>query len=220
MTVKKAASPAEQVKFQISPPKFQQIELELTGTEPLVIQRFWKKGELMEGMEKGNQKKKGEKRKPRDFERDYIESLHTSPEGWHGIHAGAFRCALISACRLVGFKMTLAKLGVFVLSDGRDQDGVPIIRIHGKPKRFDAVTRNANGGMDVRSRPMFDDWSVNLRVRYDSEMFSAEDIVNLLMRVGMQVGVGEGRPDSKMSAGQGWGLFSVETGIKKQRKAS
>jgi len=31
----------------------------------------------------------------------------------------------------------------------------------------------------------------------------------LLARVGMQVGIGEGRPDSKNSAGMGWGLFEV-----------
>ena len=32
---------------------------------------------------------------------------------------------------------------------------------------------------------------------------------NLIARVGMQVGVGEGRPDSKQSAGLGFGLFDV-----------
>jgi len=30
------------------------------------------------------------------------------------------------------------------------------------------------------------------------------------MRVGQQVGICEGRPDSKNSAGMGWGLFTLE----------
>ena len=37
-----------------------------------------------------------------------------------------------------------------------------------------------------------------------------QDVTNLLMRVGQQVGIGEGRPDSKNSAGMGWGTFNVE----------
>jgi hypothetical protein len=40
-------------------------------------------------------------------------------------------------------------------------------------------------------------------------MLTADDIVNLISRVGLQVGVGEGRPDSKQSAGLGFGLFQI-----------
>jgi len=35
-------------------------------------------------------------------------------------------------------------------------------------------------------------------------------VTNLLSRVGMQVGIGEGRPFSKNSAGMGWGTFELE----------
>jgi hypothetical protein len=31
-----------------------------------------------------------------------------------------------------------------------------------------------------------------------------------IARVGQQVGICEGRPDSKNSAGMGWGLFDIE----------
>ena len=41
-------------------------------------------------------------------------------------------------------------------------------------------------------------------------MISLEDVVNLMVRVGLQVGIGEGRPSSKKSNGIGWGLFDVE----------
>ena len=40
-------------------------------------------------------------------------------------------------------------------------------------------------------------------------MLTEEDVVNLMARVGMQVGIGEGRPDSKASAGLGNGLFQI-----------
>jgi hypothetical protein len=49
-----------------------------------------------------------------------------------------------------------------------------------------------------------------LNIRYDADQFSATDVMNLIARVGMQVGIGEGRPDSKQSAGMGFGTFEVE----------
>ena len=40
-------------------------------------------------------------------------------------------------------------------------------------------------------------------------MIGEEDVANLIMRAGMQAGIGEGRPFSKESAGIGYGLFEV-----------
>jgi hypothetical protein len=117
---------------------------------------------------------------------------------------------MISACRLVGFKMTLAKLSVFVEADGWDQqDGIPLVRVYGKSETFTAHTRNATGVVDVRSRPMYREWAVKLRVRFDADQFTAQDVYNLIARVGGQVGLCEGRPDSKSSAGCGFGTFEV-----------
>lgn len=161
--------------------------------------------------EAGSQAKKGSKRESRDFNDDYEQSKHISTDGWCGIHAGSIRNAMISACRLVGFKMTLAKLCLFVEADGYDAvDGVPLIKIEGKPEQVSMMVRNATGVADIRVRPMWRKWAANIRIRYDADQFSLEDITNLLQRVGMQVGLGEGRPDSKTSAGMGWGLFEIE----------
>jgi hypothetical protein len=49
-----------------------------------------------------------------------------------------------------------------------------------------------------------------LRIRFDMEQFSPDDVTNLLIRAGRQVGIGEGRPDSRDSNGLGYGLFDVE----------
>jgi hypothetical protein len=110
----------------------------------------------------------------------------------------------------VGFKMTLAKLSVFIEADGFDAiDGVPLVKIEGEPERLEMVTRNANTQPDIRVRPMWREWSVRLLVTYDEAQFSREDVTNLLSRVGKQVGIGEGRHDSKKSAGMGWGTFAI-----------
>ena len=57
---------------------------------------------------------------------------------------------------------------------------------------------------------MYKKWGARLNIQYDAGMLSDADIVNLISRVGVQVGIGEGRPDSKQSAGLGFGLFEID----------
>ena len=56
---------------------------------------------------------------------------------------------------------------------------------------------------------MYRSWAAKLTVRYDTDQFKMNDVLNLVARCGMQVGIGAGRPDSKASAGCGFGLFRV-----------
>jgi len=50
---------------------------------------------------------------------------------------------------------------------------------------------------------------VVFRLRWDADQFSDADVLNLLARAGMQVGIGEGRPDSPNSNGLGNGCWEV-----------
>lgn len=198
---------------QIKPPRFEVATVTIRGDAPLVLNRFSNKAQqqIRETQEAGQQARKGRKREAKNFDEAYENARHVATDGWDGIPASAFRNMMISACRTVGFKMTLAKLSVFVVADGFDNDGTPLVRISkGAPQMHVAPARNANGGMDLRARPMWKQgWEAKVTIRWDADQFSAEDIVNLLARGGMQVGVGEGRPDSRMSAGSGWGTFEV-----------
>lgn len=200
---------------QITAPNMKIIQFKLTGTAPLVINRFSQKmQEQMEANQKaGSTTRSKRKRDPKDFDALYLGAQYISPDGWRGINAASFRNAAIDACRLVGFKMTHAKLGLFVEADGYDEiDGTPLVRIiDGDPEMWVAPARNATGVIDLRVRPKWRHWGVLLAVRFDADMFTREDVVNLFMRVGCQVGIGEGRPNSKSSAGLGFGLFSIET---------
>src|SRR6185295_18232840 len=111
----------------------------------------------------------------------------------------------------VGFKMTLAKLSLFIEADGLDiKDGTPLVRLVGEPEQSIMAVRNASGVADLRCRPLWREWSAVVRIRFDEDQFSATDVVNLLNRVGQQVGIGEGRPDSRESCGLGYGLFRLE----------
>ena len=209
------AQPKADRQVVIAPPKFETASVKLIGTSPYCQHRFSQKAKQMiiSTQEAGSQARKGKTRAAKDFDQVYRDAMYISREGWHGIPASAFRNAMISACRTVGFRMTLAKLSLFTEADGFDRDdGTPLVRIiKGEPRPHTAPARNANGSVDVRCRPFWDEgWEAILRVRWDAEQFSASDVVNLLARVGLQIGVGEGRPDSRMSAGLGWGLFEVQ----------
>lgn len=199
----------------ISPPKFQWAKMTIRGESPYVQHAFPAKAmnTMIERQKAGQQASSKRKRDPKDFDEVYEGAMHRSTEGWPGIPASAFRNGMISACRTVGFKMTLAKLSLFVVADGYDRsDGTPLVKItKGEPRQNFMPARNDNGSTDIRCRPMWDaGWEAVVSIRWDEEQFSAEDIANLMARLGMQVGIGEGRPDSKNSAGLGWGLFSVE----------
>ena len=197
----------------IAPPKFETAEFTLHGLAPLVIHRFSSKtkNEMKLKMETGKAAGSKKNREPKNTDQTFFESRYISKEGWDGVHASAFRQALISACRLVGFKMTLAKLSLFVIQDGWDaqEPQIPLVRIHGEPVKQEDMARVETGQPYVTVRAAYHDWTIKLRIRWDSDQFTISDIVNLLMRVGMQVGIGEGRPDSKKSSGMGWGLFEV-----------
>jgi hypothetical protein len=202
---------------RITRPRLRTAPVQIRGIAPYVQHAFSEKQrKQMEETQRAGQQARGKKnRAPKMFEEVYEAAKHRArgPDGepaWIGIPAPAFRNAMISACRLVGFKMTFAKLSVFVEADGFDHiDGTPLVKIIGEPRIHEASVRNASGVADIRWRPMWDEWSAVVNLRWDEDQFSSTDIFNLMLRAGLQVGIGEGRPDSPNSNGLGWGRFEV-----------
>ena len=199
--------------LQISAPDFRTIALDIVGTAPLVLNKFSAKAQatMKAKQEAGSTAKSKKNHEAKDFEALYNGARHISDEGWDGIHAASFRNAAISACRAAGYTMTRAKLALFVEADGFDRDDkTPLVKLtKGEPEMVVSPCRNASGVIDLRPRPTYFPWAATLRIRYDAGMLTDQDVVNLIARVGMQVGIGEGRPDSKQSAGLGNGLFDI-----------
>jgi hypothetical protein len=200
----------------ITPPNFQKIKVTLEGTAPLMQARFSAKAmqKMMSKMAEGSTAKKGSKKEARDFDDDFQQAMHKSTEGWVGVPAAALRNACIDVCRMVGFKMTHAKMSIFVEADGFDMvDGQPLVKLDAPdPEKTEMATRNATGVCDIRVRPMWRQWRLNVVVRFDRDQFTTSDVVNLLARAGEQVGLGEGRPFSKQSNGMGYGTFRIVEG--------
>ena len=199
----------------IAAPNIQTTQFDIIGTAPYVQHKFSAKAKrmMLSAQVEGPKAKNKKARDPRDIEADYQGAMHLTSEGKHGIPAPAFRSALISACRVAGFQMTKAKLSVFVEPDGFDSDdGTPLVFLEGKPKMHQASVRLESGVASIAIRPMWETWTAKLRVRFDADQFSPSDVANLLLRAGLQVGIGEGRPDSKKSHGMGWGTFEIVEG--------
>lgn len=214
MASKKAAvDNASNAHVTIPAPNFKRAEFLIRGISPYMQHKFPKKvQEQMRAVQEAGSTNKSKKvREPKDFEQNFEDATYRHRDGWFGIPASVFRNAMISACRTVGFKMTLAKLGISVEADGLDEEtGTPLVRIEGERKMDVSGVRNQTGVVDLRARPRWDEWSAVVRVEFDADMFTLEDVSNLMMRVGRQVGIGEGRPDSKKSAGIGFGRFVLE----------
>lgn len=205
--------PSAHKAVTISKPNFGTANFNITGQDVLVIHRFSAKTkeQMKQKMETGKAASSKKNREAKNTDDIFNEARYISKDGWDGFHAGALRNALISACRLVGFKMTLAKLSIFVVADGYDatEPQIPLIRILGEPTKQEDMARVETGQPYVTVRAAYHNWKANFCIRFDQDQFTVEDVTNLLSRVGLQVGLGEGRPDSKNSAGMGWGLFTI-----------
>lgn len=196
----------------IPAPNLQIMEINIKGTAPFVQHRFSKKTatQMLQKQIEGSTAKGKKAHKARDIEQDYKDAMHIGEDGKCGIPAPAFRSAMISACKLVGFQMTRAKLSVFVIADSVDvEDGSPLVHIQGKPELHQSAVRLATGVASIAIRPMWREWSAKVKIRWDADQFTQTDIINLMARAGIQVGIGEGRPDSKKSHGMGWGTFEI-----------
>lgn len=199
----------------IKPANILRMKLRVVGLAPYVQHKFSEKAKksILDNQTATVKESKSKSSKPsRVLEDDFEQAQHKSTEGWVGIPCSAFRAAMIDACRVAGLQMTTTKMCVFVQPDGFDaEDGTPLVKLIAKaPERHTVHVRLATGVADVRVRPMWRSWSCDVTVDFDADKITAESVVNLLDRAGRQVGVGEGRPFSKQSVGQGWGIFQVQ----------
>lgn len=164
------------------------------------------------------------KREPKDYAAEfnaarYIARGSGKSGGWDGLPCSALRAAMISACRTVdGLPMVRAKGAFFILAQGYDvTDNSPLCRIIGEPVHDTRPVRLESGVADLRNRPRYDSWAVELEIQFDADILTANDVGNLLARAGAQVGLCELRPMAPNSFGGDFGTFSVRTAVSKRQ---
>jgi hypothetical protein len=208
----------KQTRIIIKPPNFGKACFHIQGLTPLYIHRFSQKvlDKLRELPDPNTGEKapsKGTRKKEPNIPEEvrYHDARYITKEGWDGFVCSAIRNCMISACRVANFKMTVAKLSLFCIPDGFDekQPQFQLVRIYGTPEKAVDMGRVSNGNPYPIVRPMYWPWMAKVKIRWDADQFHLDDVANLLSRAGLQVGIGEGRWDSKDSAGQGWGQFEL-----------
>jgi hypothetical protein len=202
------------VHIAVKYPSFDIISVRIIGTAPLCQCRISEKArdEMLYGMMHPDENKK-KKRVPKDLDKEFVDSYYKSTDGHYGIPAGAFRNGMIDSCRLTNLVMTKAKMCFTIIPDGWDpRDRTPLVYLPTAPEKYVAVTRLRKGMgfvTNICARSLWPEWEANVKVHFDTDQFTATDVFNLLTRMGLQIGVGEGRPYSKTSNGIGFGTFKL-----------
>lgn len=188
----------------MEPMQRERMSLKLIGDSPLVVHAFSEKSkrEMLDKMQKRAKQGKA----VRDPEQDFEEARYRLPDGRDGFPATAFKQAAVNSARYVD-GLTMTELwGAFHVSLG--QELVPIISP--EPKMREDFVRvggkgPGTGSADLRYRPEYFPWSVELDIVFNSRAVSVDQLVNLFTIAGFAIGVGENRPQKK---GQ-WGMFHV-----------
>ena len=211
----------QKVRIEITPPDFKVLPVRVEGTAPLMLHKFSEKMRKQIEEKQTSKDATSRKRAPKDYAAEFNAARYHFRNGsaHDGIPAGAFRAAMIAACRRVdGLPMTQAKGAFFILADGRDEtDGTPLVKIEGKAAHDTRPVRLESGVADMRNRPRYDHWACNLRIQFDADLLSANDVANLLARAGATVGIGELRPQGPNSYGGDFGTFRVTNAKKVTR---
>lgn len=214
----KKSNPSDQIV--IAPLRQGLLYIPIVGVTPLKILRFSQKSRdtMQKTQEAGTQAFSKKKRDPKDFKQGYedakyrcTQKLNGKKVEWLGLNASGVRNGCIETCRMTGYVMTKAKMSIFCVEDGFDDfDSTPLCRIEGNPEMTIDPVRNSSGVVDLRPRVMFKEWRMTLKIRFDLGQFSPSDIIHLLIRVGQQNGLGEGRPNGTNGAGTGNGIFELD----------
>ncbi len=197
----KKTKKTEKTQVEIPSLNKQILEVHIIGDSPL-IQHAWSEKAKKQMLDK--QMKKAEQGKTaRNPKQDYRESLYwlnkkgqqispknMSPKqhGIFGIKCVSFKAAMVRAANDVGLTMTDTRRAFHVLGE------FAVLKYKKIQMREDMVKLNGKTA-DLRYRGEFVDWSCKIQIQYNAELFSPEQIINMLNTAGFGVGVGEWRPE-------------------------
>lgn len=212
----KASSSKSQKVQEIHLPQmeYSRIHLRLNGVSPLVMHAFGEKARKeIRDKQQGKAKKKKD---PKDPRIEFNEARYRLEDGRDAMPTISIKKALVSACRMVdGVPMTLVRQIIHV------EKGAEFVPIAYAPGRFygddheplmreDTVRVGGKGPgtgtADLRYRPEYHPWMVDVTVEFLKNMITPDSVVNLFYNAGFGCGIGENRPER---TGADWGTFEV-----------
>ncbi|MEN0652375.1 MULTISPECIES: hypothetical protein [Hyphobacterium] len=190
------------------------IEIPIEGDSPLIVHAFSKKAR--EAMLAKQTKKASAGRAAKNPWMDFCESLYwldgmpdepteaDVEKGRFGFPSVAFKSAMVTACTSIGGITKVAARQAFHV------EGEYVELTGPAPAMREDVARVGMGTADLRYRGEFDPWSAVLTVKFNANVMSAAQVVNLCQTAGFAVGVGDWRPERDGV----YGRFHVATEVK------
>lgn len=191
------------------------MEVTIIGDSPLIVHAWSQKakGEML-----AKQMKKAKPAKEaKDPKADFEASMYRLADGGYGFPSVAFKNAAVTAgTSVAGLTKIQARQAFHILGEDADIAGafegsksrVNLVRLEGDPPSLrEDMVRVGMGTADLRYRPEFSAWRAKVLVRYNENVLSESQILNLLNTAGFAVGVGEWRPERNGD----YGRFHVAT---------
>lgn len=191
--------------LQLKPIVPKTISFWIRGVSPL-IQHAWSDKGLkqlrMTSAERKKQPKAG-----RDPQGEAMAAMYQLNDGSPAFPMLAFKASLISAAHKdLGIEKTLVRKSLFIPRSA--YEGELMAQLHGsEPEIREDIVRVGAGQTDLRYRPEFRQWRVNVVLEIDADLLNEQDIINLVNRAGFSVGIGEWRPEK----GGEYGRFELDT---------
>lgn len=188
------ATSQQSISVELPPLNIQTMEITLIGDTPLITHRWSEKAK--KSMLDKQMKKAKSVKEAKDPEQDFRESLYVLEDGTFGFPAIGFKAAAVTACTSIGGITKVAARQAFHVR------GEYVVIRGSEPTMREDMVRIAMGTADIRYRGQFDPWWTVLTLDYNHNVFSAEQIMNMLNTAGFAVGVGEWRPEKDGSYGR------------------
>lgn len=179
------------------------MEVTLIGDAPLIV-HAWSTKAKRQMLGKQRKEATGAK-EAKDPQADYLASMYRLADGGHGFPSVAFKtCAVTAATSVAGITKIAARQAFYVAGEDADIKGafegsvsrVNLVRIEGgAPQIREDLVRVGMGTADLRYRAEYVDWHARILVKYNQNVLSESQILNLLNTGGFAVGVGEWRPE-------------------------
>lgn len=190
-------------------PQMIHIDVPIVGTSELIM-HAWSEKARKQMLDK-QMGKAAEKKAPKDPVADYEATIYHDSKGKIVMPSGAFKAAIVSACRLVdGITMAEIKQAIRVEGDW--------IKIEGEPRMREDMVRIDKKTADIRYRAGFPSWSAILPITFIENVVTAEQVISLVELSGLG-GIGDWRPTAPNSSSGSFGCYKVLTENRKRKSA-
>lgn len=191
------------------------MEVTIVGDSP-IITHAWSEKAKREMLQK-QMKTAKQAKEAKDPVADFESSMYRLADGGYGFPSVGFKAAAVTACTSVaGVTKVSARQAFHILGEDVDIKGafdgtksrINLVRIEGaEPSMREDMVRVGMGTADLRYRGEFADWHAKVLVRYNANVLSESQILNIINVAGFAVGVGEWRPERDGMSG----MFHVAT---------